>query len=109
MNKLLILFILVGSAVFASFGHSAENDQNTYTPLEMTHITIRLTGGFPYGELYPCPENCALRLLPFTPNARIYLHGILTPIGELQDGQELVGTVFINSQPIDAIDQIVAK
>lgn len=109
MNKLLAIFALIGTAAFPSLAQSAEDDPNTYAPLEMTAVTIRITGGHPYGELYPCAENCALRLLPFTPSARIYLRGAPTSARDLQDGQELVGTVFINNHPIIAIDQIVAK
>ncbi|NRF48500.1 hypothetical protein HRF68_12710 [Pseudomonas stutzeri] len=108
MNKLFAILSLTANIAFPAIGHSAE-DPNTYAPLEMTTVTIRMTGGHPYGELYPCPENCAPRLLPFTPSARIYLQGAPTFAHNLQDGQELVGTVFIKSQPIDAIDQIVAK
>lgn len=108
MNKLFAILALTASAAFPAIGHDAE-DPNSYSPLEMTTVTIRMTGGHPYGQLYPCPGGCALRLLPFTPDARIYLQGKEKSARELQDGQELVGTVFLTSQPIDAIDQIVAK
>lgn len=108
MNKLFAILALTASAALPAISHGAE-DPNSYSPLEMTTVTIRMTGGHPYGQLYPCPEGCALRLLPFTPDARIYLQGAEKSARELHDGQEVVGTVFITSQPIDAIDQIVAN
>lgn len=108
MNKLFATLALTASVTLPAIGYSAE-DPNTYTPLEMTTVIVRMTGGHPYGQLYPCPEGCALRLLPFTPDARIYVQGVPKSARELQDGQELVGTVFLTSRPIDAIDQIVAK
>ncbi|EHY76883.1 hypothetical protein PstZobell_05518 [Stutzerimonas stutzeri ATCC 14405 = CCUG 16156] len=108
MNKLFAILALTASAAVPTIGHSAE-DPNTYAPLEMTTVTIRMTGGHPYGQLYPCPEGCALRLLPFTPDARIYVQGVPKSARELQDGQKLVGTVFLTSQPIDAIDRIHAE
>jgi len=108
MNKLFTILALTASAAFPAISHGAE-DLNSYSPLEMTTVTIRMASGHPHGQLYPCPEGCALRLLPFTPNARIYVQGIPKPTRELQDGQELVGTVFLTSQPIDAIDRIYAE
>lgn len=108
MNKLITILALMASAALPAIGHGAE-DPNSYSPLEMTSVTIRMTGGHPYGQLYPCPEGCALRLLPFTPDARIYVQGVPKSARELQDGQKLVGTVFLTSQPIDAIDRIHAE
>lgn len=108
MNKLFAILALTASVTFPAISYSAE-DPKTYVPLEMTTVTIRMTSGHPYGQLYTCPEGCALRLLPFTPDARIYIQGVPKSARELQDGQELVGTVFLTRQPIDAIDQIVAK
>lgn len=102
-------YTLITGAAFSGFIQSAEIDPNAYAPLEMTAVKVQMTGGHPYAQFYPCPEGCALRLLPFTPDARIYIDGIPTPSRELQHGQRLVGTVFLTSQPIDAIDQIVAK
>lgn len=108
MNKLFAILALTASVTFPAIGYSAEAP-NTYLPLEMTTVIVRMTSSHPYGQLYPCHEGCALRLLPFTPDARIYIQGVPKSARELQDGQELVGTVFLTSQPIDAIDQIVAK
>lgn len=109
MNLRSAAITLITGAAFSSFINSAEIDPNAYSPLEMAAVTIRMTGGHPYGEFYPCPEGCALRLLPFTPNARIYIDGLPITPRSLQHGQQLIGTMFLTSQPIDAIDQIVAQ
>lgn len=108
MKKIVATFGLIATMFFSSIGHSAE-EPNTYAPLEMATVTVRMSSGHPYGELYPCIEGCALRLLPFTKNAHVYLQGVLTSAVALQDGQELTGTVFLTTQPVDAIDQIVVK
>lgn len=86
----------------------AEEGASSYAPLEMVEVTIRMTGGHPYGELRPCPE-CPARLLPLTPDAQLYINGKRTSSSTLQDGQRLIGTVFLSSSPIDAIREIVAK
>ncbi|WP_061240654.1 hypothetical protein [Ectopseudomonas composti] len=89
-------------------GVYAEEDINSYTPLEMIEATIRMTGGHPYGELRPCPE-CPLRLLPFAPGAFVYINGQRMTADSLQNGQTLKGTVFLQNKPIDSIHEIVAK
>lgn len=109
MKKIIAAFHLIALLLLSSSAHSTEDDPNAYTPLESTTVIIRMTGGHPYGQLSPCAERCALRLLPFSPNATIYLQGRPTSARDLQDGQELVGTVFLRTQPIDAIDQIIAQ
>ncbi|WP_457789150.1 hypothetical protein [Pseudomonas sp. PL-6] len=86
----------------------AEEDTNSYAPLEMVEVTIRMTGGHPYGELRPCPE-CPLRLLPFSPGALVYINGQRMTADNLQDGQSLEGTVFLRNKPIDSINEIIAK
>lgn len=108
MKLLPAILALSAGTLMSCFAYSSE-DPNAYAPLEMATVTIQVINGHPYGELSPCPDSCALRLLPLTPDARIYLEGLLTPARELQDGQKLTGTIFLKNQPIDAIDQIVAK
>lgn len=107
--KILLSILALSAGTFGSGIAYSSEDPNAYAPLEMTTVTIRLIGGLPYGELYTCPEGCALRRLPLTPEARIYIEGLLTTPRELKDGQKLTGTVFLKSQPIDSIDQIVGK
>lgn len=108
MNRLITYFILTAALLLAGITHAEDSDTNSYSPLEMTSVTIRITGGHPYGELSPCPD-CPLRLLPFTPDAQLYIQGLKTEASALQDGQALMGTVFIRNKPIDAISEIVAK
>lgn len=86
----------------------AEEGASSYAPLEMVEVTIRMTGGHPYGELRPCPE-CPLRLLPFSPGALVYINGQRMTADKLQDGQSLEGTVFLRNKPIDSINEIIAK
>ncbi|GEM_PF-724910 len=107
--KLIPAILTVSASTLMSFFAYSSEDSNAYAPLEMATVTIRVINGHSYGELYPCLDGCALRLLPLTPDARIYLEGVLVPARELQNGQKLIGTIFLKKQPIDAIDQIVAK
>ncbi len=108
MKLLPAILALSAGTLMSCFAYSSE-DPKAYAPLEMTTVTVRMTGGYPYGQFYPCAEGCALRLLPFTPDARISIQGAPKSARELQNGQELVGTVFLTSQPIDAIDRIDAE
>lgn len=107
MNKFMATLILpIGLLLSTSI--YAEEDINSYAPLEMVEVTIRVTGGYPYGELRLCPD-CPLRLLPFTPDALVYINGQRMTTNTLHNGQTLMGTVFLHSKPIDSINEIVAK
>lgn len=107
MYKILTTLILpIGLTL--SLGVYAEEDINSYAPLEMIEVSIRMTGGHPYGELRPCPE-CPMRLLPFAPGALVYINGQRITADSLQDGKTLKGTVFLRNKPIDSIYEIVAK
>ncbi|MDX1367462.1 hypothetical protein [Pseudomonas sp.] len=108
MSRLIAYFTLTATLLLTGITHAEDSDTNSYNLLEMATVTIRMTGGYPYGELSPCPD-CPLRLLPFTPDAQLYLQGRKTEASALQDGQTLIGTVFIRNKPIDAISEIVAK
>lgn len=94
--------------LLVSTAYAEEKSSNNYSPLEMTTVTIRKTDTYPYGELRTCPE-CQPRLLPFTPNARIYVNGQEINNDKLIDKQIFIGTVFIDSSPIDSISEIVDK
>ena len=86
----------------------AEEEMLTHSSLEMVEVTIRMTGGHPYGELRPCPE-CPLRLLPFASDALVYINGQRMTADSLQNDQVLEGTVFLRNKPIDSINEIIAK
>lgn len=106
MNKTTSYFTLLLGLLAATIVHA--DDGTTPTLLEMADVTIHITGGHPYGELRPCMD-CPLRLLPFTPDAQLYINGQKLPQSSLHEGRHLTGTVFLRSQPIDAISEIVAK
>lgn len=108
MSRLIAYFTLTAALLLTGITHADDSVANSYSPLEMASVTIRMTDGYPYGELSPCPD-CPLRLLPFTPDAQLYIQGRKSAASVLQDGQRLVGTVFIRNKPIDAISEIVAK
>lgn len=94
--------------LFASTPYAEETVNSKYSALEMTTVTIHKTDTYPYGELKTCQE-CQPRLLPLTPDARIYINGKKIDSNQLFDKQALIGTVFIDSSPIDAISEIIDK
>jgi hypothetical protein len=109
VNKIIKQFILVG-ALFHSTSLTAyaqEPDEASVSILEKASVTIRLMNNNPYAELRLC-SDCPLRLLPFTRDAVIYLKGQRQTSQVLSDGQILLGTVFVQSQPVDSISEIVA-
>lgn len=99
---MLAISLFLGASVYA------EEDTHSIISLEMVEVTIRMTGDHPYGELQPCPE-CPIRLLPFAPNALVYINGKILTSDRLQDGQTLEGTVFLRDKPINSINEIIAK
>lgn len=108
MKNLNKYIIPLACTLLTNTSHAEDNPTSKYSPLEMTTVTIRKTDSYPYGELKTCPE-CQLRLLPFTPNSRIYVNGQEIDNHQLLDKQVFIGTVFIDSSPIDAISEIVDK
>jgi len=87
---------------------AADNESNSYVPLEMTEVAINKSGEHPYGQLRTCPD-CPPRLLPFAPDAVIYVKGQPMPAARLENGQILRGTVFVSNKPIESIREIVDK
>lgn len=108
MKRLSAYTFPLACGLLASTSYADDTSGSNYSPLEMTTVTIRKTDTYPYGELKTCPE-CQLRLLPFTPNARIYINGQEINNDQLIDKQVFIGTVFIDSSPIDSISEIVDK
>ncbi|UPQ83457.1 hypothetical protein M0M42_03345 [Pseudomonas knackmussii] len=106
MNKTTWYFTLLLGLLASALAHA--DDRTPPTLLEMADVTIHIAGGNPYGELRPCMD-CPPRLLPFTPDAQLYINGRKLPQHSLQAGQHLTGTVFLRSQPIYAISEIVVK
>lgn len=108
MSKLIAHLVLTACLFFTISTVHAEIDSNSQTIIEMADVTIRMTNNHPYAEFTPC-DDCPSRLLSFSPTAQIYLHGQRTAASELQDGQTITGTIFIQSSPIESIREIVAK
>lgn len=111
MSTLIKQFILVGVLLHAAVTHAQQPEVPSSAEgnmvLEKTSITIRMMGATPYAELRLC-EECPLRLLPFAANAQIHLDGQQQTSQMLNEGQTLMGAVFIQSQPVDSISAIVA-
>ena len=106
MSKSIASLILILS--FISTISHADTASNSQVIIEGANVTIRMTNNQPYAEFQPC-EGCPYRLLSFSPTTQIYLDGQNTATSELQDGQTIKGTIFIQSAPIESIREIVAK
>ncbi|WXL25098.1 hypothetical protein WG219_17605 [Ectopseudomonas mendocina] len=107
MKNLIQQSLLAGILSLAPFTQAQEAIEDDSLILEKASVTIRMMNNNPYAELRLC-EGCPLRLLPFTRDAQIYLKGQRQTKLVLSDGQVLLGTVFVQSKPVDSISEIVA-
>ncbi len=108
MSKLTAALTVTLFLIFTAGISHADSASNSQVIIEGANITIRMTNNQPYAEFQPC-EGCPHRLLSFSPTTQIYLDGQNTATSELQDGQTIKGTIFIQSTPIESIREIVAK
>ncbi|KRW62837.1 hypothetical protein [Pseudomonas sp. TTU2014-080ASC] len=107
MNNLIKQLLVLSTLFLPPHVQAQEPIEDNSLILEKASVTIRMMNNNPYAELRLC-EGCPLRLLPFTRDAQIYLKGQRQTKLVLSDGQVLLGTVFVQSKPVDSISEIVA-